>query len=464
MMLSRLLLLVTVLTPGALGKDLQYDGPVTQLESEGAVTEAAANSDAIAIIEFYAPWCPHCQHFAPTYGRLATQYKNESLVNLFAVNCEDHADVCTANGVEGYPTIKAFVQKVNVSKYGGDQTISNLTGWISQTMKDNGLTPPVVDAEELTPAPEWQKVKGKTIISPSPVRRMDLAATLFNAFDQMVGQIPDGQNMPVEKTKALQSWLHRLSTIPDLTAPLKPMLLSTTTGLASKSSLSTLIGRSAAPGISKAALKSALENLQVFGFRYGSKYSTLRGQDEEWSACAGPGHGYPCGLWQLLHTLTVYSDGGLASTRAASSTYPSPDQKKNDAQQVLIDIRQFIANFFPCEQCRSHFLTEVGTPDGEVVRSISSREDVVLWLWRTHNKVSKRLAPEWGVNGDLVIYPPKSACKECRQTALAETQGWKWDTSKVLGFLDHTFSLEGATRPSSSKGTTLLTLLRAKKI
>jgi len=41
-------------------------------------------------VEFYAPWCPHCQHFAPTYGDLATQYKNASSVNFFAVNCEDH--------------------------------------------------------------------------------------------------------------------------------------------------------------------------------------------------------------------------------------------------------------------------------------------------------------------------------------------------------------------------------------
>jgi len=372
-------------------------------------------------VEFYAPWCPHCQHFAPTYGDLATQYKNASSVNFFAVNCEDHGDVCTANNVTGYPTIKAFVKHTS-SKYGGDLTLGNLTSWIESSMTDNGIELPTI--EKVAPAPAWQHEK-KTILSPSPVRRMDLAAAVFNGLEQMVGQVANGGTMSEMKTQALINWLQRLSTVPGLAAPLHPMISAASDGLATK-----------VKGISKAALTSTLNSLTFWGFAYGKKSITLRGDNQEWSACAGPGHGYPCGLWQLLHTLTVYSNGG-----------------KDDAQKVLLDIRQFIENFFPCDQCRSHFLQEM---DGEVIRSMNSREDAVMWLWRTHNKVSKRLAPEWGISEDLVVYPPVRACENCRKVSLSASQSWKWSDTKVLHFLEHTFMLKRA--PVKGK-TTLKTLL-----
>lgn len=434
--------------------DLQYNGPVSKLDSEEAVIKAAASSSGVAIVEFYAPWCPHCQHFAPTYGSLATQYEDAPSVTFFAVNCEDHADVCTANEVKGFPTIKAFVKNTN-STYKGDQTLGNLTAWITESLAEHGLPAPKIKE---APAPAWQH-ENKTRISPSPVRRMDLAATLFNGFEQMIGQIPDGGHMSVTKTGALLTWLHRVSTIPGLAVPLQQMVKSTADGLS-------LTGRSTATGISKASLSSALDDLQLWGFAYGKKgsYPTLRGNEKEWSACAGPGHGYPCGLWQLLHSLTVYSDGGPASSGIAlASAYPAAtDEEMTDAQKVLVDIRLFIEQFFPCEQCRSHFLQEVGAPDGEVVRSISSRGDVLLWLWRTHNKVSKRLAPEWGISEELVVYPPVRSCEKCRQTSLSSPQGWKWSETQVMGFLDNTFKLEAASMvkvSSPGKGITLKSLL-----
>merc|ERR1719261_1296298 len=50
----------------------------------------------------------------------------------------------------------------------------------------------------------------------SPVRRLDLATTIFTSFKQIIGQVPEGGRMSVAQTKALRQWLLRLATLPGL--------------------------------------------------------------------------------------------------------------------------------------------------------------------------------------------------------------------------------------------------------
>merc|ERR1719161_1505987 len=58
------------------------------------------------LVEFYVPWCPHCQHFAPDYERLGltiTRYNNGTPPYLpppkpeiltTAVDCMAESDMC----------------------------------------------------------------------------------------------------------------------------------------------------------------------------------------------------------------------------------------------------------------------------------------------------------------------------------------------------------------------------------
>lgn len=64
------------------------------------------NSDEVWIVEFYAPWCGHCQQLVPEYQKAATALKGA--VKVGAVNADDHKELGGRYGVRGFPTIKIF--------------------------------------------------------------------------------------------------------------------------------------------------------------------------------------------------------------------------------------------------------------------------------------------------------------------------------------------------------------------
>jgi len=67
--------------------------------------------DDIHIVEFYAPWCPHCQAFAPTYVEIAKEVQKRSIsVNVFfhAVSCTLNENLCLTYELEGYPTVLGY--------------------------------------------------------------------------------------------------------------------------------------------------------------------------------------------------------------------------------------------------------------------------------------------------------------------------------------------------------------------
>ncbi|KAK7738387.1 hypothetical protein SLS53_006202 [Cytospora paraplurivora] len=64
------------------------------------------SSPVLQIVEFYAPWCGHCQNLKPAYEKAAKSL--EGLAKVAAVNCDDDANkpLCGTMGVQGFPTLK----------------------------------------------------------------------------------------------------------------------------------------------------------------------------------------------------------------------------------------------------------------------------------------------------------------------------------------------------------------------
>eukprot|EP00976_Prorocentrum_cordatum_P100914 1192416-Prorocentrum_minimum.AAC.2 len=78
---------------------------VVELTTSSFKKEVKDSSD-FWIVEFYAPWCGHCQKLAPEWTKAATQLKGVAKVG--AVNCDDEKDLAQTYGIKGFPTIKVF--------------------------------------------------------------------------------------------------------------------------------------------------------------------------------------------------------------------------------------------------------------------------------------------------------------------------------------------------------------------
>lgn len=61
----------------------------------------------LVLAEFFAPWCGHCKALGPKYEEAATELKAKN-IPLVKVDCTQEEEVCGAQGVEAYPTIRVF--------------------------------------------------------------------------------------------------------------------------------------------------------------------------------------------------------------------------------------------------------------------------------------------------------------------------------------------------------------------
>ncbi|KAK7520228.1 hypothetical protein IWZ03DRAFT_372502 [Phyllosticta citriasiana] len=79
--------------------------PVLQIDHK-SYDKLIAKSNYTSIVEFYAPWCGHCQKFMPAYEKAAM--KLAGLAQVAAIDCddEDNKPLCGRMGVQGFPTLK----------------------------------------------------------------------------------------------------------------------------------------------------------------------------------------------------------------------------------------------------------------------------------------------------------------------------------------------------------------------
>ncbi len=83
------------------------------------------DSDGVWVVEFYAPWCGHCQQLAPEYQKAAKALKG--IIGVGGVNCDEEKQLCGQFGVQGFPTIKIFGSNKNRPEdYQGGRTAEGI--------------------------------------------------------------------------------------------------------------------------------------------------------------------------------------------------------------------------------------------------------------------------------------------------------------------------------------------------
>jgi thiol-disulfide isomerase/thioredoxin len=61
--------------------------------------------ERVWLLNFYTPWCSHCQACVPLYLQLAEELA-EAGVDVGAINCHKHAALCSSFDVRSYPSIR----------------------------------------------------------------------------------------------------------------------------------------------------------------------------------------------------------------------------------------------------------------------------------------------------------------------------------------------------------------------
>ncbi|XP_005391718.1 PREDICTED: protein disulfide-isomerase A2 isoform X2 [Chinchilla lanigera] len=168
-----LLLLLGVSGPWGQGQDPQ--GPLEDLPEEppgeevpkeegvlvlsGRTLSLALQEHPALLVEFYAPWCGHCQALAPEYSKAATLLAGESApVTLAKVDGPAEPELMKEFGVTEYPTLKFFRDgnRTHPEEYTGPREAEGIAEWLRRRvgpsaahLKDEEGTQALMDASDV---------------------------------------------------------------------------------------------------------------------------------------------------------------------------------------------------------------------------------------------------------------------------------------------------------------------------
>ena len=95
-------------------KDLEFSASVKHIRTLDAFKQILRHK-GVVFVDMYAPWCPHCQRFAPHYSKASDLFIQNADAEFYAVNCNQDSPraICSANQVQGFPTLKAFYEALD---------------------------------------------------------------------------------------------------------------------------------------------------------------------------------------------------------------------------------------------------------------------------------------------------------------------------------------------------------------
>ncbi|KAL2324188.1 hypothetical protein Fmac_023246 [Flemingia macrophylla] len=386
----------------------------------------ATNFDAVlkdspatyAVVEFFANWCPACRNYKPHYEKVARLFNGPDAVHpgiilMTRVDCASkiNTKLCDKFSVGHYPmlfwgTPSKFVGggwepkqqvKNNIRVIDDARTADRLLNWINKQLGSSfGLDDQKFQNELLS----------SNVSDPGQIARAiyDVEEATSIAFDIIF----EHKMIKAETRASLIKFLQLLAAH----HPSRRCRKGTAEFLVSFDDLYPTDFWATGKHD-----KSSVKNLKICGKDVPRGY---------WMFCRGSKNetrGFSCGLWVLLHSLSVRIEDG-------------------ESQFTFNAICDFVHNFFICEECRQHFY--------DMCSSVSSpfkkARDFALWLWSSHNKVNVRLMKE-EVSLDTadpkfpkIIWPPKQLCSSCHLGLDQKNNKIEWNQDEVFKFLTEYYS------------------------
>ncbi|KAI9821000.1 MAG: hypothetical protein M1826_000779 [Phylliscum demangeonii] len=98
--------------------------------------DAILHSHTPALVEFYAPWCGHCQTLAPVWAELAARFAFAAdRVSIAAVDADAHRTLAARFAVRSFPTLKWFDGSgadAAVVDYAGARDLDSLAAFVTE--------------------------------------------------------------------------------------------------------------------------------------------------------------------------------------------------------------------------------------------------------------------------------------------------------------------------------------------
>ncbi|KAL8463546.1 hypothetical protein ACS0TY_034270 [Phlomoides rotata] len=369
-----------------------------------------------AIVEFFAHWCPACRNYKPQYEKVAKIFNgadaaHPGIILMTRVDCASkiNTDLCDKFSVGHYPTLlwgppSKFLKgswdpnkkKTEILEIDDGRTADRLLNWINKKLSSSyHLDDQKYENDQLQ----------KNVSDIGQIARAiyDIEEATSTAFDIIL----DHKMIKSETQASLVKFFQLLV----VHHPSRRCRKGTAEILVDFDNLSASEKEIAGGG----GKKGEHGHFQICGKDVPRGY---------WMFCRGSKNdtrGFSCGLWVLLHSLSVRVDDG-------------------ESQMAFTTICDFIHNFFICEECRQHFYAMCSSVKSPFKKS----RDFVLWLWNAHNKVNERLMKEEASLETAdpafpkIIWPPRQLCPSCYRSTSGKddaTHQIDWDKDVVYNFL-----------------------------
>jgi len=122
-----------------------YDGKGVRVLCGKDHDSVLSDKSKFIFVEYYAPWCGHCQKLAPEWEKLGAHFEGRD--DILIAKMDAAANEVPSVNIFGFPTLNMYTKDDNLIAYRGDRTFEALLTFVTSVL-DGTYTPPAEEEEE----------------------------------------------------------------------------------------------------------------------------------------------------------------------------------------------------------------------------------------------------------------------------------------------------------------------------